>query len=458
MTTEREKIGYWQANALKVGKDISVGPFEVTPKNMTENATLGWGAEARSRDDFSRTLQIKSPRWIMFSSPRPPQDTESRFDAQLCFPVERPKNFPYTDAELANCKAFVECMKKLNRSLLKYYLDNCQRVINWDALRTTMGYKKKGEEIPLDAMQGWVKDQPKLLASVFDFREDMDLDEVEDDMLGETLIQDTRWYKIKVKINAELPKQREFAEYVFGGRKTGDPTKKRKSITVVTNSTLASNVFVDLTIKVNGKKEYIDLWPRRKDDDEEEEAVQQPTDSRKLKDLINHQMQLQEQRRAIHERVGRDVNKIMPRCCTGQSTLTFSHLMRKFDDKGACIPTVRIFANRHTIIHPQQRQLKRVMEMDEEAPDELFDEGPAQQDDDFFSTLTTTTTTTTTADALFNNDGGATKDADDDAQKFKKFKKEVKEEGKKSVSEMKADLMQKASARDKDEKQKGRDK
>ena len=52
MTTEREKIGYWQANALKVGKDISVGPFEVTPKNMTENATLGWGAEARSRDDI----------------------------------------------------------------------------------------------------------------------------------------------------------------------------------------------------------------------------------------------------------------------------------------------------------------------------------------------------------------------------------------------------------------------
>ena len=165
MEREQQQLSYWVSSPLAHGKDFRVGDFSTTPSGMTKMATLAWGATARAPDDYSRVMGISTPRFVMFNSPRHPQVNERYFDAQLCFPAEKPQHFPYTDKELVHCKEFIDTLKKYNKSILDYFLTNCD-VINWDALKITMGYKKV-TDIPLAKKQEWIRNNPKLCNIVF---------------------------------------------------------------------------------------------------------------------------------------------------------------------------------------------------------------------------------------------------------------------------------------------------
>lgn len=469
MSGGMQTMAAWQKNELKQGRDFSVGPFETTPTNMTENATLGWGPTVRRSDDFSTCMRIKSPRWVMFSTPRAPQENESRFDVQLCFPVERPKNFPYTDAEIESCRSFVKVMQRFNAQLFEWYLQNCRRIVNWETMRVAMGYggggkkgkgkdtKDKPEEIPEEKMREWIENNASLRASVFDVPKNDDNND--DDEIGMVTIQDTKWYKIKVKMNAEMPpkSERKTEVFVFGGK-----VKKEgaKFISIVTNATLAKTVYVDMTVMLNGKKETVDVWPQKGDNDDDPHVGEG-----KLRDVMLRQQALQKFRRQLHERVGTDPAKIFPRGCTGQSVLNFSHLMRKLSNSEACPPIMRIFANQHVVIHPPERTSKKAMELDDEIPDDVF-ENVSTQDDEFFAVPSPLTTTT--ADDLFGDrpdfagsSGNATKknkkdgndgdDGDNGDDRFKKFKKQTDEPARLSIKEMKEQLSRKAAQKAQDD-------
>lgn len=446
MANEHQHLTYWVNNELVHNKDFSVGKFSPTPSGMTNMATLAWGDSPRAPDDYGRVMSINSPRFVMFNSPRHPQVNERYFDAQLCFPAEMPKHFPYRDAELKHCEEFIRVLKKFNQAILNYYLDNCD-IFNWEALRATMGYKRLSD-IPTNKKQEWIRNQPKLCHMLFSINE-KDERSCDD---GSTEIHGTRWYCIKIKIRAQVPEEKELRPYYFGKKKDSGQKESRKKIDIVVNATPAPSVRIHLNRKIDGTIEQLLVWPPdKKDDDGGRVDTTHTYSSSNLNSLIQKKVMLDKHLVAARQRLGSDIGKLLPNGCTGQTLLVFDHLTQKSENNTPCMPTIRIFGNTYSIIHTPKAVATKVLTLDLDAPDALFDDGS----DDFPSlsdpivadpvvTAAITTTTTTNAASLFNQEVSVGNDDKSSGNKFG-FKKRA-DEGMMSVAEMRKKLAQNKKA------------
>lgn len=438
MEREQQQLHYWVGNTLVHGKDFRISDFATTPSKMTKMATIAWGPTPRAPDDYSRIMSINTPRFVMFHSPRHPQVNERYFDTQLCFPAEKPQHFPYTDKELEHCKEFIGVIKRLNKSILNYLVENCDDVINWDALYKTMGYKKVSD-IPLTKKQDLILDDPKLCNLAFSVGKDSDD--------GETVIHGTRWYCIKIKIRAESPDDKQLETYYFGKKKDGSEDE-RKRIQIIINAKPAPSVHINLNTKINGKIEQLAVWPVKKKDDDKADGLNTTSTSvtrcasNDLNALIQRKALLEKHLYDSQQRLGSDITKLLPNGCTGQTILVFDHLTRKLDNKEASAPTMRIFGNVFSIIHTPKAVTTKLLTLDLEAPAELYgevDDEPSLISDSLAASAVTTTTNVTN---LFDQESSVGND-DSTPTQANKFRKTDGGAGKlttMSVAEMRKNL------------------